>query len=279
MNPTVTERVKWLAIGAWVAFGIWSLGSASMAYGAADLKVTPTVGPLSPIGKLTYVSTVSNGGPAAATGVVLTQTLPAGVINVSVAVAPGSCAFSPPGDHVTCNLGTLAAGATATATITVHPITIGAKAGTAKVTSPDPDPNPANNIATASVTITEVAISDVAVSMADGPDPLRVGMSLVYSVTVRNIGDDNAQNVMLRDALPTGATFVGATASQGSCGLSGGVVLCSLGGFNVGGTATVRIVVRPSTPGIMYNTVGVALTTVDPNVANNSATIATWVNP
>lgn len=278
MNPTVTRRVKGLAIGATLVLTLGSLGNASVTYGAADLKVAPTVGPLA-AGKLTYVTTISNGGPAAATAVQLTQAIPTGVINVSVAVAPGSCAFSPAGTGVTCAFGTLASGATATARITVHPITIGAKSSTAKVTSTEPDPNPANNTATASVTISEVAISDVAVSMTDTPDPLRVGMNLTYTVTVRNIGDDNAQNVMLRDALPAGATFVGASSSQGSCGLSGGVVICSLGGFNVGGTATVRIVLRPTVAGIMYNTVGASLTTVDPNVTNNSATIATWLNP
>ncbi len=257
-----------------LGLGLAFAGDAS----AADLAVAATVGPLSPAGKLTYTTIVKNMSATAATGVVFTQTVPVGVINVSA--APPSCVFSAAGDMVTCSLGTLAGGASTTAAVVVHPITVGAKSSTAKVTATTADPNLANNTATASITISEVAISNMAVvGITDGPDPLRVGANLTYTITVRNLGDDDAQDVLLLDALPVGAAYVTASASQGGCGLSGGVVICKLGRFGVGGVATVRIVVRPGVAGIMYNTVGIALSTVDPNVANNSATIASWVNP
>jgi uncharacterized repeat protein (TIGR01451 family) len=63
----------------------------------------------------TNVITVANFGPAAATGVALTDTLPIGFTLGSVTVSQGG--FSTGAGSVTANLGTLIAGATATITI------------------------------------------------------------------------------------------------------------------------------------------------------------------
>jgi hypothetical protein len=42
---------------------------------------------------------------------------------------------------------------------------------------------------------------------------------------------------------------------------------------------TVTITEQPQAAGLLYNTVAVGLSTVDPNLTNNSATARTWVNP
>lgn len=254
----------------------------------ADLQVMLDVMPLSGVsaaGKLTYRASVANNSGVAGNGVSLTITLPSGVIPVSASSTQGACAFAPSGTSATCALGPVAANTplnplTPTATIVVHPITIGMKTATAKVTASTPDPLPGNNTDTASSTLTEVSISDVEVKLLeDRPDPLRVGETLVYYATVRNIHDDTARDVVLIDALPAGVTVLSASASQGACAVAAGVVTCSLGNINPTQTADVKIAVRPTQAGLLYNTVGVGLSTVDPDTTNNSATARTWVNP
>ena len=53
------------------------------------------------------------------------------------------------------------------------------------------------------------------VTKTDSPDPVTVGASLIYTVTVTNSGPDTATGVVVTDTLPAGATFVSAMPSQG----------------------------------------------------------------
>jgi uncharacterized repeat protein (TIGR01451 family) len=267
-----------------IVFGARSSGSTATAQAAgADLQVTLAVSPLSgvgPTGKVTYTATVVNSGPAAASGATLAVTLPQGVIPVSA--SPSACTFAPNGTGVTCALGTIAASAPpSTATIVVHPVTTGTKTAIARVSSATPDPLPGNNTATVSSTLTEVGISNLAVTLTDTPDPIRVGQTLVYYVKVHNIQDDTARDVVLIDTLPAGVIVLSAAASQGACAVAGNTVTCSLGSINPGPafTVEVKIAVRPTVAGLLYNTVGVGLSTVDPDTSNNSATARTWINP
>jgi uncharacterized repeat protein (TIGR01451 family) len=244
---------------------------------SADMRLAFQVIPPSGIssdGKIRYVASVMNAGPAPAVNVILEDSLPVGVLNVSA--EPGSCLFTPPA-NLRCALGTLAPGTRVAVTIVVHPVTIGSKVNSGRVTASTPDPNLTNNSASATSAITEVNVSDLSVSLAVGPDPIHTGGELTYVASIRNIGDDDAQNVLLTDALPAGVAALGAVPSQGTCTGLGSTLTCRLGVIPSRGAATVRIRVRPSTPGILYNTVSVAPSTVDPNLANNAASSLSWV--
>lgn len=84
----------------------------------ADLQVVKTASP-DPVQigqNLTYTLTVSNSGPSAATGVVVTDNLPSGVTHISTTPSQGGC--SDPGG-VVCELGNIANGGSATVTIVV----------------------------------------------------------------------------------------------------------------------------------------------------------------
>jgi len=67
---------------------------------------------------LTYTITVTNQGPGGATGVTTADQLPASVTFVSASSTQGTC--SQASGVVSCNLGTLASGASATITVVVR---------------------------------------------------------------------------------------------------------------------------------------------------------------
>jgi len=112
----------------------------------SDLSVSKHDSP-DPVGMgniLTYTVTVTNHGPADATAVSLTDSLPAGVVYVSANSSQGPCSQS--SGTVSCTIGDMASGATVTVTIVVNaPIVPGTIVNTAIVSCTSDDPNLANN--------------------------------------------------------------------------------------------------------------------------------------
>jgi uncharacterized repeat protein (TIGR01451 family) len=98
---------------------------------------------------LTYTLAVTNTGPFDASGVVVTDTLPAGVTFVSATSNPPA-ACSEAGGIITCNFGSLANGAQTTVTIIGTAGTAGLKTNTAGVAGNENDLFTANNSATTS---------------------------------------------------------------------------------------------------------------------------------
>jgi uncharacterized repeat protein (TIGR01451 family) len=118
--------------------------------------------------------------------------------------------------------------------------------------------------------------TDLFVTKGDAPDPVIVGRNLTYTVTVTNDSPIQATGVVLTDVLPGGVTFVSVSASQGTCSGTA-TVTCNLGTMAGGGTATVTIVVRASTRGMISNTASVKGDQSDPDMTNNSVTQTTTV--
>src|SRR5262245_9964951 len=242
------------------------LAATSTAAGAtADLGVT-----MNASGGVIYSATISNAGPAAATNVSFTVSLPAGVIPILVTPEP-ACAFNFEATMVTCSLGNLANGASANINIEVHAITTGTKTATGTVSTADTDPNPADNSASASVSLTGVGLTEMQVLLFDTPDPIHIGQGLYYIAAVTNIQDDTAQNVVAEITIPAGASLVGAVSTRGACTSSGRRVTCPLGAMNPSETAHAIALVVPTTTGFIWATAGVSVTTPDANPNNNSA--------
>jgi uncharacterized repeat protein (TIGR01451 family) len=138
----------------------------------ADLSLAMT-GPatlaLGTIGvNATYTLTVTNGGPLSATGVIVSDALPAGMTYISATPSQGSCTGTA---IVTCALGAMANGGTATVTIVAMNTSMGTKANTATVSNPvgaEYDPNLINNNATVTTTLTGGAAPLCVVPGKDG---------------------------------------------------------------------------------------------------------------
>jgi hypothetical protein len=88
-----------------------------------------------------------------------------------------------------------------------------------------------------------------------------------------------ATGVVLTNTVPAGVTFVSASLSQGNLtGVGGGQVTCNLGSLAAGGSATASIVTVPFLTGSFVNSVNVAGSEEDLNLANNSAQAKTSVS-
>ncbi len=106
--------------------------------------------------QFTYTLSIVNFGPGAATGVTVTDTLPAGVTLVSATPSQGSCSGT---STITCSLGNLAAQATATIRLVVLlPMKFAGTllCNTATITSNQIEIAPANNISTLCVPVEKI---------------------------------------------------------------------------------------------------------------------------
>lgn len=103
--------------------------------------------------------------------------------------------------------------------------------------------------------------------------------TLVYTITVGNLGPDGASDVLLSSVLPAGARLVAATTTQGSCSSlkagSSTTVECALGPIASDGNVTAQITVKVNSPKARPSvSATVSSATSDPDPTNNSATIA-----
>ena len=76
-----------------------------------------------------------------------------------------------------------------------------------------------------------------------GPDEVEVGNKLLFKVTVRNNGPDDAADVVLEDTIEGAVKVLSVDPSQGSCN-GKKTIHCELGTIAAGAKATIKIEVR-----------------------------------
>jgi uncharacterized repeat protein (TIGR01451 family) len=122
-----------------------------------------------------------------------------------------------------------------------------------------------------------VGTTDLSMTKTDTADPVTVGDSFGYVLTVKNEGANDAADVITTDTLPSQVSYVSATPSAGTCQKAGSTITCDLGQVNSAASATVTITVKASRSGTASNTA--SLTSADDtNAANNVDTEATTIN-
>ena len=252
---------------------------------SADLAITKSVSPNPVIAgtNLTYTITVSNAGPSTATGVVVTDTLPAQISVLSVTPSSGTCTAGIPGNPLqplTCTMGNVAKSGTATVVV-VAAVASNVPSGTvvnnnASVSSAVADPNNANNSATAADTV--LTSADLSVVKLSDKLIYKPSSTVIYQITVTNSGPSDALAVAVTDNLPalTQAIYKSDTGACIKNASTPTQLVCNLGYMAVGSTRNFTITERVNgSRGNITNTAIVNSTssppTPDPNTANNTS--------
>lgn len=249
----------------------------------ADLSVTKTSDPagVTPGSTFDYTILVTNAGPSTARAVVVTDTVPAGLI---VSSASNGCTIN--GRAVRCELGDLPIGQTIVSLrVRLASGYDGASVtNSATATSSTPDPKPDNNTDTAESPVT--ALADLAITKTMSPAEPVSGQSVKYTLTVKNNGPSDARLVEIIDELPRGLTKV--STNSRSCKLlppvaagapdapEAGTVQCGTPLLAEGATVTVTITatVVAGFSGTLENIARVSSATPDPVIANNEAKVS-----
>lgn len=283
ITDTVTVNAANQAFGANSATATDVVATATQ----ADLALTTTATPLGvfPGNAITYTQTVTNNGPAAASGVSFTEATPTNTTFQS-ALAPAGWTCTTPAvggtGTVTCTDPTLAAGASADIIVVVNvPSSVVAATITANssVTAATSDPNLANNSTTV---VTPVAVAcDLAVTNSGSPNPVAAGANITYTQVVTNSGPSNCSTATFNEALPANTTFVSVAVVTTGGGTwtcpNASPVACTNPSVPPGSTGTITAIytVNAGTAAgtIITDTATVATTSRDTNMSNNSATV------
>ncbi len=264
---------------------------------AADLLLTKTddVEPVAPGANITYTLSVTNNGPDEATSLTLLDILPANTTFVSISVPAGWTPNTPDvgsGGAVIVTSPSLANGANATIQLTVQvaattPLDT-VISNSATVSSQVEDGNPDNNTDGEQTTVQIASTADLEVTKTDSPDPVVAGTNLTYSITVRNTGAADAENVQFSDVVPTGTTFVSLVQNTGAAfslslpavggiGTATGAIATLAAGAEATFTAVVNVGASVADGATISNTTTVVTTSAEANVLNNSDTETTTV--
>ncbi|MEA2237452.1 MAG: hypothetical protein QOC81_2176 [Thermoanaerobaculia bacterium] len=236
----------------------------------ADLSIGKT-GPagLTSGQNITYTVSVTNNGPSASAGVVVTDVTPANLTFVSNS---GACVGPYP-----CSLGTLNSGQTVTITSTysTSPSFSGSVTNSASVSATTADPVGTNNSIGFSTNVG--AQADLSITK-NGPASTNPGQTVTYTIVVTNGGPSPATGTTVSDPTPVGVAFISNSSSNPGCNNT--TFPCTLGTLNAGQSVTITSTysVPPSySGGAIVNTASVTSSTNDPSNANNSATATTNV--
>jgi uncharacterized repeat protein (TIGR01451 family) len=120
---------------------------------------------------------------------------------------------------------------------------------------------------------------DLAVSVTDAPDPVRVGSNVTYTVTVTNRGPEAALNAVLTNRLSAGLSFVSAATTLGACAhQGGGVVVCDFDLLTNRASVTVAVVATVTTTLSQSLAATVSGAVAELLATNNTATAITAVD-
>jgi uncharacterized repeat protein (TIGR01451 family) len=266
-----------------------------------------------------YLLRVKNAGPMGAEVVTLTDWLPDGVELVTL---PGACRVEDDGAttedgtsgdvapepayarQVTCDLGTIDAGATVELAITVRRVSGWEVWNSAWLSTVTYDPNYENDYSYAVLAADPSVSSDVSVSAGNLPVTPLVGETFDVTFTVRNNGPSTAPDVWLTDYLPEGLAYVSGNSSDpaDSCGFTdhqyktpteydaepgapsagaedasypivygGGAFSCDMGALDPGSTETVQVTLERTTAREIWNYASVYSSHYDADYSNNYA--------
>ena len=219
----------------------------------ADLSIVKSVvGSPAVGGTFSYTLDVRNAGPSTARGVLVTDTLPAGLELVSASAAGAwTCATDASAGSVACTLPALARGATApliTIEVRVLPAAYPEVSNTAVVSATTPE-DPGTQADNTSTVVTPIpAVSSLTITK-ERLDELVTGSPARYVITVTNGGPTpDPGPITVSDPMPPGLIARGATleGAGGSCAVTAAAMTCEIAGLAIGQVATITLTVDVS---------------------------------
>ena len=251
----------------------------------ADLSLIKTVNNASPVvgGSVTFNLTVVNSGPNAATGVVVTDTLPAGFTYTGSAFSGSATGDTFNSGTGIWSLGNVGVGEIHTLTITgtvtsSAPITNFAEITASDLSDPDSTVNndggakTANEDDEAAVTVTPQTADLSLTKSVDNATP-NVGDTINFTLTVINAGLGATTGVTVKDTLPGNFNYTGFTVSGTSAGdtFDGGTGVWTLGNVGVGEVHSITITGTVTSGAVMNNFAEITASSVpDPDSTVNN---------
>jgi uncharacterized repeat protein (TIGR01451 family) len=236
-----------------------------------DVKIEkdPVATPINAGDDAAFTIKVTNLGPGTATGVTVSDTLPAGV-----SWSENSDACSITSGVLSCSFGTLAQGASASVSVSgkTDAADCGTIPNTASVAATNEDPTKlGNNQDSASIVVN---CPDIKVTKDADNSPISAGQAASYTIKVENIGVGAAYGVTLTDTLPAGITW---TENSDACSITTGVLSCDFGTILPGGSRTVTVSGETTAAncGSLPNTASASATNEPSNVLGNNQDGAT----
>lgn len=101
------------------------------------------------------------------------------------------------------------------------------------------------------------------------PDPVRAGGEATIVLTISNNGQGTANDVVLTDTLPAGASFISLSASDGGSCTAAAPYQCTWSSIPFPGVRTATLKVYMPTSGVRTNVAEASSSTPDPNPSNN----------
>ena len=238
----------------------------------ADLSISKSAipNPVLPGGILAYTIEVTNLGPDVAQNVIVTDNIPANILNPEISLDEGITWNPWTGFY---NIGSLANGESITILIrgTVSNSASGTITNTATVTSTTPDPDLCNNTSSVIITIqSDSGMADLEIIKRSTSNLVKKRKLLTYIITVTNHGPSSAENVIVLDDVLT-------SIKNPEFSLDGGITWKSwTGSYNIGSLANgeskiilIRGKVSFCAKCKIVNVALVTSTTQDPNPNNN----------
>jgi uncharacterized repeat protein (TIGR01451 family) len=233
---------------------------------AADLDLNMTIDDTTPdVGQtVTFTLTLVNDGPDAASGVTVTDLLPAGLTFVP---------DNPPNPDYNSttgawSVGSLASGATETLTIRARLTSSAPIANSAEVTAvteADPDSTPGDGQGDdfVSVQVDAPSSADLRLDMTIDDTSPDFSQTVTFTLVLTNDGPDSAPGVAVTDQLPSGLTFISANPTADYNSTTG---IWSVGDLANGASETLTIVARVTSTAPITNSAQVTASGVaDPD--------------
>jgi uncharacterized repeat protein (TIGR01451 family) len=216
------------------------------------------------LNNVTFTIKAHNYGPDQATGVQVTDILPAGLKYISSSVTQGTYNST----SGVWTIGNIDNGSTKFLNILVQVVKTGNIKNTANKTGENEyDPNPNNNQDSKTLNVPEAA--DLSITKTVKPRNPSLHQTVIFTIILHNHGPDTALNVYVIDKLPKGLTYISSSTNYGSYNSKTGI--WTIGTFLKNTNAILTIKSGVETVGTIQNHAEVYSSTYDPTLNDRAA--------